>query len=248
MRTLDATAINRIANDPCVRPWLGGSGELNLSGVAGNPENFVFLTKAQDGAYVLNRLDLGLYEAHSLALPSARGRPMLELMRDGFRYMFTATEAVEIVTKVPDGNRMAHRWAEVAGFRETERREACFDLNGEIVGVSFRSLTYQEWVCRDPRNKREGELFHERLESAKGSPIHDEDARHDAWVGATIEGIRAGNIRKAVALYARHAAQVGYYAPQILSETPPTLFQGDAVVSMLNGEPCILKVIDAPEG
>jgi hypothetical protein len=247
IRTLDPTAFNLIANDPCVRPWLGGTGPVDLAAVVSDPDNICLLTPNEDGGYILHKLRPGLYEAHSLALESARGKPMLTLMRDGFRWLFTATECCEIVTKVPDESPGAARWADLAGFRELYRREGCFDLNGQIVGVSFRSLDYQSWVLKDSRNRRDGEAFHAQLSALKPH-LHDDDPVHDAWVGATLEGCRQGNIQKAISLYNWWAALAGYYQPTILSVAPPVLHQGDAVVTLINGELSFLKVFDAPEG
>lgn len=248
IRTLDAGAFNRIANDPCVRPWLGGTEPIpDLTPTVANPENICLLTPEGDGGYILVKLRPGLYEAHSMALASARGRPMLTLMRDGFRWLFTATECCEIVTQVPDKSPGAERWAHLAGFRELYRREACFNLDGEIVGVSFRSLEYQDWVLKDARNRKDGEAFHAQLAALKPHS-HADDPVHDAWVGATLEGCRQGNIGKAVSLYCHWASLAGYFQPTILSVHPPSIHQGDAIVSLSNGEPTFLKVFDAPEG
>lgn len=246
IRTLDAAVFNAMANDPTIRPWLGGIGPLDLTGLVADPQNFALLTPQCDGGYLLIRRDLGLYEAHSLAYPSARGRPMLELARDGFRYMFTATDAIEIVSKCPDGNTAALRWAEIVGFEHLGWRDEAFDLNGSLVGCSFKSLTYQSWVKKDRRNKVDGQRFHAKLTEIKGD-IHPEDASHDYWVGATIEGVRQGNVGKAVSLYSRWAAQMGYFQPTILSFNPPVVDQGDAVVTLLHGEPHFLSVV-MPEG
>lgn len=247
IRSLDPKPFNVLANHPEIRPWLGGTGPLDLTGIVSDPQNFALLTPQIDGGYILIRRDLGLYEAHSMALSSARGRPMLELAKDGFRYMFTATDAIEITTQCPDGNTAALRWAEIVGFEHLGWRDQAFDLNGELVGCSFKSLTYQAWVKKDRRNRLEGQRFHDRLGELKGGEIHAEDMAHDYWVGATIEGIRQGNVGKAVALYSRWAAQMGYFQPTVLSVNPPTIHQGDAVVTMLNGEPHFLSLV-APEG
>ena len=58
--------------------------EIDLTPQISNPDNFAFLTDQGDGGYVLLKLQAGLYAAHTLALPAARGRPMLKLMRSVF--------------------------------------------------------------------------------------------------------------------------------------------------------------------
>lgn len=246
-RTLSAQAFNVIANHPEVRPWLGfGSGELDLTAIVEDTSNVCFLTPEEDGGYILHKLHPGLYEAHTLALPSARGRPMLETMRDGFATMFMATDAIEIVTRVPDGNEKAAKWADVAGFREVFRREHAFMLMDETVGVSFRSLHYGDWVLRDKRHLELGRLFHEKLSTHSGHIPHADDPVHDAWVGATMGGCIEGNVSKAIGLFNRWAAFSGYHQATILSLNPPMIHTGDATVQLVSGRLDVLKLGPLP--
>jgi hypothetical protein len=241
IRALDPEPINAIANDPGVRPWLGGKDPLDLTAVVSNPENVTLLTDCVKGAYVLVKHHPGLYEAHSMALPEARGKPMLTLMREGLRFLFTATDCIEVWTHCPDGNAAASRWADIAGFRQAYRREGAIDLNGEMVGCSYRSYTYTAWVERDPLNKRLGEQFHIEMQTLR-SHSHPDDPVHDAWAGATIAGCMAGNVVKACALYSRWASIAGYLPATVLGEHPPTVDIADAVLSISNGQLQILKL------
>jgi hypothetical protein len=232
-RTLNADSFNLIAADPEVRPFLGGDPRepLDLSGIVGKVDNFAFLTPNADGGYILDKRAPGLYCAHTLALPSARGRPMLTLMREGFKFMFNATDANEICTIVPDGADAADRWAKTAGFQPFCRRETWFPLLGEIVGAEIRILTYADWVMRETHNKAQGERFHATLE-ALGRASHPDDPAHDHWVGATLAGCIAGNPSKAIGLYNRYASMAGYQTASFLSATPLTVHTGDAIVTL----------------
>ncbi len=243
-RSLDPGPFNAIFNDPDVRPWMGyGTEPKDLAGVVRNVENYCFLTPNHDGGYICANLQPGLYVAHTLALPSARGRPMLKLMREGFEYMFTATDAVEIVTTCPDGNEAGARWAEIAGFRETFRREGHFPMAGKLVGASYRSLAYADWVLMHEPNRKRGQAFHEQLHGANPAlALHADDLVHDAFVGATILGCQQGNIAKSVSLFNRWAAQAGYMQTAILSERPPVVDTGDAILGLIGGELQILSV------
>lgn len=242
IRSLDPAPFNLLANDQCVRPWIGGTDPLDLSPVISNPENYCFLTECGQGAYIVRQLHLGLFECHSLATPPARGKPMLRLMRDGFRYLFTATPAIELVTTCPDGNPAAARWADLAGFREVYRREGSFNMGGTMVGASYRSLAYADWVLKDPRNRIEGEAFHEMLEAHRPH-THPPDPVHDAYVGATVEGCRQGNIAKAAMWYNRFAGHAGYMQSEVLSVTPPVCNIGDAIVHLVDGQPQVLRLV-----
>lgn len=245
-RSFDPKPFNRIFNDPSVRPWMGrGVGPLDLTATVRNSNNICLLTDCGEGGYLLERAQPGLYLAHTLALPSARGRPMLELMRDGFAYLFLETDAVEVTTFVPDGNPAADRWSDIAGFRETFRREAFFPYGSdeEIVGGSFRSLKYEDWVLRHKPNTEAGEQFHDLLHATSASlGTHPDDPVHDAFVGATILGVRAGNIQKAVALFNRWAVQAMYQPATVVSEHPVIVETGDAILGMVGGEMKVLEV------
>ncbi len=243
-RTLDAEAFNIIAADPEVRPWLGlpdPTEPVDFSSITQNTDNFCLLTRERDGGYMLIKLQPGLYVAHTLALPSARGRPMLRLMREGFAFMFSATDCIEIVTQVPDQNEAAQRWSDLAGFRNVFRREACFSLMGELVGCQFRSLTYQDWAIRHQPNQTLGHEFHEVLKAA-GLADHADDPVHDAFVGATIACVQNQNIHKGLGMYARWAMTANYVPARLITASPPTIDTGEAVVQLLDGQLSVLSV------
>jgi hypothetical protein len=235
IRSFDPAPFNAIANDATVRPWLGGTIELDLTPVVSHADNICLLTDKQDGGYILTKLAEGLYSAHTLALPSARGRPMLRLMREGFRALFTATDCFEVCTFIPDGADHASTWANLAGFKTDWRREAFFLLGPDVVGGEFRSLTYADWVLRDNRNREAGRLFHAQLEDAQGHENHPEDEIHDYWVGATLACAAEGQLVKGIRQYNRYALITGYLPATIKSLDPPIVDIGTAVVELANG-------------
>lgn len=230
IRTLDATALNRIANDDGVRPFIGDGGPVDLTPLVSDPANVALTTEDGDGGYILHKLAPGLYEAHSLALPPARGRPMVRLMREGFRYLFTATDALEVVTKVPATNMAAAALALRAGFREVFSREGAW-VDGSAI--SYRSLGYLDWALRDAECLREGVALHQWFHDLLGPDgRHPEDAAHNAVAGACLLGVKAGTVSKSVALYNRWAMFAGYSQVRILSETP-VIVDMDGVVAEL---------------
>lgn len=231
IRTLSAEAFNLIANDPVVRPWLGGTQPIDLTNVLADPNNFGFLTDDELGGYLYHKKGLGLYMVHCLALPAGRGRDMLNARSQSLREMFTKTDCVEVITMVPDGNKGADVWAAHAGFREVFRREKAFDLMGEMVGVSYRSLSYIDWAIHDSANRREGERFHAMIHQHVADD-HGEDPIHDGMVGGTIEGCLQGNAEKAIALYNRWAAHAGYEPIQVLTARPLVLNIRSCILSL----------------
>lgn len=230
-RILDPAPFDAIGNDPEVRPWLSGDGPINTAHIVQSTDNFCFLTQDRGGAYIYHRKQAGLYEVHTLSLPASRGRQMLEARTESLRFMFTATDALEIVTVVPDGNRGADVWAARAGFREAFRREGAVWLQGEMVGASYRSLTYADWATRDPLARKAGQMFHDEIHRFTPDD-HGEDPVHDAFAGAALLMVREGNAGKAVTLYNRFALHAGYAPISLLSLYPPTLDIVTAIVQI----------------
>lgn len=234
-RTLDATRLNEVANHPDVRPWLGGEGPLDLSGMISDPANFAF--ENDHGGFVLHRLDADLYEAHSLFLPDGRGAGVRALAEEGFRFLFTATDCMEVVTKVPEGNAAAAALARCVGFVEGFRRGAAWQGPSGPLAVSYQSLTFDRWRSRDPMAAERGHWFHDRLETTKanaGSDLvtHPDDAAHDRAAGAAVLMAMAGRGRKAVWTYNRWALFAGYAPIHLVSEAPLVIDVVDAVVQV----------------
>lgn len=234
-RTMDATFLNEVANNPEVRPFLGGGLEpLDLTAKVQDPNNIALL--GDDGGWLLQGMMPGVYELHTLFLPAGRGRAYFARAKEALRYVFTATDALEILTKCPDDNAGARMAASLVGFRERFRREGVWNVGQpDECGVSFQALTMDDWLARDPEIARAGEAFHEALEVAKreaGSENlpHPHDEAHDRVVGAAFLMAQAGFVEKAVGIYGRWARFAGY-AP-IMALAPNVLDVRDAIVEL----------------
>lgn len=232
---MDATHLNMVANDPEVRPHIGGEGQLDLSDVLADPRN-VALQNEHGGVVFLKQED-GRYELHTMFLRSGRGRQILEFASTSFRYMFTATDCTEIVTRVPEPNKAADSAARRTGFRPIfERRAAWADGSA----VRYFWLPFEDWRAQDDTLVAEGHAFHELVEQAKrekGSelPTHPDDEAHDRAAGAAFLMAKAGQPRKAVSTYNRWASLAGYAPLALLSESPPIIDIQDAVLGLRNG-------------
>jgi len=246
IRTLDATKFNIIANDPEVKQWIGYNEDavVDLTNVISDINNYCLLTDDEDGGYILHNLGDGLYVAHTLSLKSARGQPMADLMHEGFQFMFTTTDCLEISTLIPDGAIAAERWAKFAGFRNTFRRESFFNLNGNKVGGQFMTMTYSDWVYKAPKLKEAGETFHSFIEENIGHPNHPDDDIHDRFVGATILGCEENNAAKVINQYNRWALLAGYQPSTIVNASPLVINIGNALIQQTNGSMEILKVFE----
>jgi hypothetical protein len=247
-RTLCARKFNAVANDPEVRPWIGGEGPLDLSAVIANPANYAL--EGAHGGWVFARHEAGVYELHTLIAPAGRGWAAMRGWRAAERYLFSATDAREIVTRVPAHNEAAAWAAQLCGFRERFSRKDAFRAHtGQLVDVSYRARTIDDWWPRDHEAHEAGRVFHAQIETAKALadsalPDHPEDATHDQAAGAACLMIGAGNPRKGVWFYNRWAALAGYPPIQMISEAPLTIDTGAGVFVEVRGG--IMEVIQCP--
>lgn len=239
-RSMDATFLNVAANHPEVRPWLGGEGDLDLTPIVSNPDNVSMV--GEHGGFIAIKLEGGLYECHSIILPEGRGPQALEGTREGLRYLFAATDCIEVVTKVPKDNPGALGLARSAGFSKHFGRENAWSTaSGEKVGVDYYSLHIAKWRCLDTMVADKGVWFHTRLEEltaaiGKTIPVHEDDPAHNRAVGAAVLMLEAGNAVKACGLYNRWAAFVGYPPVKLVSNSPVIIDMIEAVIAVSNGD------------
>lgn len=157
------------------------------------------------GGWVFHRLSPGYYEVHTLFLPKSRN--VREKSRQAARYMFTATDCNELVTKVPADLPHALSLARSAGFAERFSRSGAWPRIDGPVGVAYLGLTLDEWVASSPEMVAEGGAFHEALGEHKD---HGEDRVHDAYAGFGIACWKAGQPLKGLWHYNRWAVFAGY--------------------------------------
>jgi len=231
-RTLDPTFLNTVANHPDVRPWIGGGGPLDLSEIISRPENIALQTP--HGGWVLHRHEPGIYELHTLFLKSGRGRGYFQAAAEALAYVFAASDAREIVTRVPVSNRGAAMAAARCGFQERFARKDAFKMaGGALVDVSYQALTLDRWTALSDEVLGPGHWFHAELDGALAGanlPEHPDDPAHDRAVGASVLMIRAGNARKGVWAYNRWARLAGYEPIELLNDAPPIIHVGVGVV------------------
>lgn len=230
-RTLNADILNEIANNPTVRPFLGGTEPLELSSIVGNPVNFCFLTNDKLGGHILLNKGNGIYEVHTLSLPKSRGKTMLRLMQDARAFMFLNTDCIELQTIIPDGQASTNVWAHIAGFEKDYWRDNCFNYNGMLGGATYMSLVYKDWILKDKENLKAGKLFHTALDIHEALD-HSEDPVHDAWAGSVVRASRGGNLTKAISYYNQWAARCGYAPATILSLFPFTVSMGSVILQL----------------
>ena len=154
MRTLDSTYLNEVANHPEVRPWLKGEAALDLTPMVSNPQNIAL--QFEGGGWVLRSLGACQYEVHSLFVPEVRGAKVRDNLKDALEYVFVQTDAVKLVTQLPEGNVAARALARIAGFR--------------LWFGEHHVLCIEDWIQASDACLQAGQQFHEKLEAI--SPSH----------------------------------------------------------------------------
>lgn len=235
-RAADAEWANWVLNHPVVRPDVADEkdGALDVSSIVANAQNVVL--NWEHGVFVVIGYGGGIYEAHTAILPSGRGKRAVEFARAGFQYMFTSTDCVEIITRVPVGHVAAKALTERVGFRHqfTTPPECLF--RGERVPCHIYTMTLQEWFVTCPEMEEIGRQFHSWLHSKLGKMgAHEDDPAHNRVVGVTIEMFRAGRARKAAVWYNRAALASRHETILLLSESPPKVKFDAGVLTLHQG-------------
>lgn len=224
-RQTDATLANKIVNDPSIYPWVRGSadGPLELSSVIANHDNHALF--CNDGGVIFVRHMPGFYEAHTQVLPRARGSGTLAIGRAALHHMFTRTDAVEIITRVPEGNIAALAGAKRIGGTFEFRTELGWIQDGKVIPADIFAIRIQDWMRTAPGLEERGHWFHEKLEDdlralGREQFIHDDDAVHDRYVGAAIEMISGGQPHKGVVYFNRFAVAANHTPVELVTLNP----------------------------
>lgn len=242
-RTFDADEVNTVVNDPSVYPWVHGAvvGPLDLSPVLQNRDNYALW--GEHGGMVFSCLQPGLYEFHTQVLPAGRGAWTLQMMQECFSWMFSRTDAVELLTRCP--HIKAKATVKRLGMSFEFTRPNSWVHDHKPVSSDIYSYKVQDWMRSAPGLEAQGEKFHADLVSeyykmGVNHAAHAKDANHDRYVGATMEMVKGGQPLKAMVLYNRWARMAGYQEISILKSEPVIMDISEAILMFKNDE---LKVV-----
>lgn len=238
-RAVDAVKINEVLNHPEVRPFVAdmADGNLDISEAVLNQHNVLLM--GEFGGVMFYHVMPGLYEAHTQVLPEGRGDWAAQLVTACAHWMFTRTDATEIITRVPSNHPAAAALTRVTGmtYEFTEKKNTTF--NGEVVDVNIYSGRIQEWIKRANHLDAIGSAFHQHLnDEAKRLGVteqpHEDDETHNRYVGASVAMMQGGQIKKAVLFYNRwaHAAR---HPVVTLVGLMPAAIQFDLGIMLIRG-------------
>jgi hypothetical protein len=250
----DAKKLNEIVNHPAVYPHVFDAGmtkgaPMDLSAMVEDPRTIVLMATYGGGAYQC--LQPGIYEGHSFCLPKGRGKWALLCAKATLHWMFTKTDAVEIMMRCPKGNLAVHAFSRALGgiYRFTVERGWAKD--GRMIPADIFSLTLQDWMTRAPGLEERGRWFSKQLKGELDRAgikelQHPDDDTHDRFIGAACEMLIAGNPLKAVAFYNRWASLASYVPLYITSADPLTIDVGSMQVEIKGESFRVVKASSRP--
>jgi hypothetical protein len=162
-------------------------------------------------------------------------------MRGALDYIFSATDATELVTKVPSDNQAAFGLARLAGFRPAFSALMPWSSAGPKLITVYR-LDLEMWAHRSAACLALGHWLHDQFAAvlaaeASALPPHSPaDDAHDRVAGAATLMLRAGNPAKAVQFYNAWAALVGYPIIRWLRDHPVRIDLEGMIVELLGEE------------
>lgn len=245
-RQYNAKFLNTLANDPSIAPWIRGTltGQMDFTTVVEDSKNYALL--GEHGGVIFAQLQGGLYEAHTLVLPAGRGKWALDTVNECLKWMFTRTDAVEIMTRVPKGNLGARALVKSIHGALEFRNSKGWVFDHQYVYADIYSLTIQRWMKTAPGLDQQGKWFHDRLEQeyrrvGKMEETHGDDETHDKYVGLAVEMITHGQPEKAMVFYNRWAAMAGYAPIRMVNRNPLVLDIRDAIIQVENNDIRVLQ-------
>lgn len=235
-RVFDAAAFNAIVNHPDVFPFVAnfGAENIDVTPLIDNPYNVLLM--ADDGGMLFMHCEPGIYEVHTAFLKEgASGSQRRNCCLAAYRWMFTHTDCMSLVTRMPASNPALRAYPMLGWTKEFERKAVWPTLTGELVDVAFAAIRYDDWVRKTPDLMESGRWFHERLNAefqrhGVNEPDHPQEDCHDLHVGAAVEMIFGGQPEKAVILYNRWAQLAGYGLINMKSRSPLLFDIGNAII------------------
>jgi hypothetical protein len=211
-----------VLNAPEVREYVAdmGDGYIDISSIVENPSTV--LLAGEHGIFLLSKYYEGAYEVHSAVLRQGRGVWAKRAAEAVLHFMFTQTDCIEVITRVPQGHIAAKALTEAVGFHHhfTTPPECLF--RSEKVPCHVYLLILMDWAMRAPGLEERGAQFHAWLNKqvTKGIP-HDEDPAHNRVVGCALDMMMAGQIKKALIWYDRWALAARHPMISLVGENPP---------------------------
>lgn len=223
-RYTDAKFANHILNSCDVRFDIADTSEgfVDVGESVANPDNVLLC--GEHGGFMYFKLLPGVYEVHSFVLRRGRGSWALAAAQDSLSWIFTRTDAYEVLTRIPDGHAAATGLATKCGLRHEFSKTRGCKWRGLWVDAHVWGLRMQDWISRAEGFEEIGRAFHARLNEIARQEIdeepHADDATHNRYLGASLAMLAADRPQKAVFWYNRWAIAARHKPVMMISDRP----------------------------
>jgi hypothetical protein len=138
--------------------------------------------------------------------------------------MFTHTDCVDLITRVPQGHIAAKALTEMNGFRHEFTTPPDTLFRERLVPCHIYCLTIHEWAKRVEGMEGLGAAFHEWLTAqvGEGAP-HEPDEAHNRVVGVALAMAQSGQVAKGVVWYNRCSLAARHPTIGLLGLDPPQI-------------------------
>lgn len=137
-RTTDSELITRLIVG-------SGQGPVELGSLISDPRVHALVGEPPLGTHICLQVIEGVYEFHSAVLAEGRGEWTMAFTHAAIHYMFTATDCIELITRLPQGAVPAISLARRFGFSPRWAGDEMVYRN-RIVPFAVWSLTMMEWI------------------------------------------------------------------------------------------------------
>lgn len=215
-RATTVQRINEIFNHPEIRrafdvPALTGK-EMDFSAFISNTNNIGLVD--DEGCILFRRHQPGIYECHVAVLPEYRGQGTKDFCFRAFQFIFTETDAFEIMTKCLVDDVASNAGARIA-FQKMFTTRPYTETNDGLKAMNSYSMTIQHWATIAPGLEDEGDKFHEHMQAE-----HEDDPVHNRYAGVAMLMVKGGQPWKALLFYNRAAVMSGYKPCRVISTEP----------------------------
>lgn len=218
-RVIDPNVLRSILDHPAMHCEIGE----DIDAMVSNPNNICLA--AEYGTMLFIRYFEGIYEADARVLPMGRGEWSKEFAESAIRYMFCGTDAIEILSHVPEGRVASAAACRMMGGRvQFHRRDK---------SATVYSLPIQDWWPRADGLIQRGIEFRDWMRK-QGSRFDVLDDEHARVLGVTAEMILEARTAKAVVFYNRWGLSTRQPVMPLHSLEPFQVGLGDGVLSVEN--------------
>jgi RimJ/RimL family protein N-acetyltransferase len=109
-------------------------------------QGVTWLRAGEYGVFALHKLNHITSEAHTILLPTARGKSV-EIGKSALKFAFENCDVKRIVTNVPEYNVLALRLALKVGFKEIGVNAKSFQKNGILYDQIFLGISKED-ICQ----------------------------------------------------------------------------------------------------